>query len=167
MPIPSDSQDHFMLGHITEWFYHDLAGIQYDPALPGFQHVIIKPAFVGNITWVNASYAIPCAEPLSATGHDQQFATLNVTIPVGSTGSIYLPMLGNIATNLVVKESGTTIWQNGAAAGSATGVTFDQVQGTNSQTYLVWTVGSGSYQFAWNVFRLPPGCQATGQAMDR
>jgi len=22
---PSDSQDHFMLGHITEWFYHDLA----------------------------------------------------------------------------------------------------------------------------------------------
>ena len=45
-----------MLGHITEWFYHDLAGIQWDPALPGFQHVIIKPAFVGGMTWVNASY---------------------------------------------------------------------------------------------------------------
>ena len=83
---PSDSQDHFMLGHITEWFYHDLAGIQYDPALPGFQHVIIKPALVGGITWVNASYNSVRGPIGSAWTADQQPATFNVTIPVGSTG---------------------------------------------------------------------------------
>jgi hypothetical protein len=158
---PVDSQDHFMLGHITEWFYHDLAGIQYDPALSGFQHVIVKPAFVGGITWVNASYASVRGMIASAWLLTNNSVTLNVTIPVGSTGSIYLPMQGNISTNLLVKESGTTIWQNGAASGSATGVTFDHVQGAGSQTYLIWTVGSGSYQFVWNVFSTPTGLKAS------
>ncbi len=158
---PSDSQDHFMLGHITEWFYHDLAGIQYDPALPGFQHVIIKPSFVGGITWVNASYASVRGAVTNNWSLTNNTATINVTIPVGATGSIYLPMLGNVTTNLLVRESGTTIWQNGAVAGSATGVTFNQVQGSGSQTYMVWTVGSGSYQFTWNIFSSPTGLKAS------
>ncbi len=157
---PSDSQDHFMLGHITEWFYHDLAGIQYDPALPGFQHVIIKPAFVGGITWVNASYASVRGTIVSDWTLTNNLATLNVTIPVGSTGSIYLSTLGTTVTNLVIKESGTTIWQNGAASGSSPGVAFDHVQGAGSQAYVVWTVGSGGYQFAWNVFSPPAGLTA-------
>ena len=38
------SQNHFMLGQINEWFYHDLAGIQPDPAGPGFKRIIINPA---------------------------------------------------------------------------------------------------------------------------
>jgi hypothetical protein len=157
---PSSSQDHFMLGHITEWFYHDLAGIQFDPAAPGFQHVIIKPAFVGGITWANASYASVRGSIASYWTLTNNLATLNVTIPVGSTGSVYLSTLGTAVTNLLIKESGTTIWQNGAATGSVTGVTFDHVQGTGSQAYVVWTVGSGSYQFAWNFFLSPAGLTA-------
>ena len=31
------SQNHFMLGQIMEWFYHDVAGIGGDPAGPGFK----------------------------------------------------------------------------------------------------------------------------------
>ena len=158
---PADSQDHFMLGHITEWFYHDLAGIQYDPALPGFQHVIVKPSFVGNITWVNASYDSVRGTIISDWLLTNNTATINVTIPVGSGGSIYLPLLGNLTTNLVVQESGTTIWQNGAVSGSSPGVTFSQVQGSRSQTYQVWTIGSGSYQFAWNILAPPAGVHAS------
>jgi hypothetical protein len=158
---PADSQDHFMLGHITEWFYHDLAGIQYDPALPGFQHVIIKPAFVGNITWVNASCDSVRGTIISDWLLTNNTATINVTIPVGSGGSIYLPLLGNLTTNLVVQESGTTIWQNGAVSGSSPGVTFSQVQGSGSQTYQVWTIGSGSYQFAWNILAPPASVHAS------
>ncbi|HZL79078.1 MAG TPA: family 78 glycoside hydrolase catalytic domain [Candidatus Limnocylindrales bacterium] len=157
---PSSSQDHFMLGHITEWFYHDLAGIQPDPAAPGFQHVIVKPAFVGGITWVNASYDSVRGTIVSDWTFTNNQATLNVTIPVGSSGSIYLPLLGAVTTNLLIKESGTTIWQNGTLSGSAMGVAFDHVQGAGSQTYMLWTVGSGSYQFAWNVFSAPTGLKA-------
>jgi hypothetical protein len=165
---PGSSQDHFMLGHITEWFYHDLAGIQLDPSVPGFQHVIIKPAFVGGITWVNASYNSVRGMIASSWTCTNNQATLNVTIPVGATGSVYLPLLGNAAASLLVKESGATIWQNGAAAGSAVGVTFDHTAGSGLQTCLVWTVGSGSYQFAWNFFTAPTGLRAVagnGQVM--
>jgi hypothetical protein len=157
---PSDSQDHFMIGHITEWFYHDLAGIQYDPISPGFQHIIIKPAFVGNITWVNSSYDSVRGTIISDWQLTNNTATINVSIPIGSTGSIYLPLLGNLTTNLMVQESGTNIWQNGAVTGSSPGVTFSQVQGSGSQTYQVWTVGSGSYQFVWNVLAPPGGLTA-------
>jgi len=158
---PSSSQDHFMLGHITEWFYHDLAGIQYDPAQPGFQRVIIKPAFVGGITWVNASYNSVRGMIVSDWSLTNGLATLAVTIPAGSTGSVCLPLLGNLNTNLVVKESGTTIWQHGAVSGSSPGVAFSQLQSTGSQTYLVWTIGSGSYQFVWGIFAAPTGLTAT------
>ena len=154
---PSDSQDHFMLGHITEWFYHDLAGIQYDPVQPGFQHVIIKPAFVGGISWVNASYNSARGLIASAWTLTNNQATLNVSVPVGSTGSIYLPILGNLTTNLVVDESGANLWQKGGVSGASPGVAFSQVAGSGAQTCLVWTVGSGSYQFSWNVFPSPTG----------
>jgi hypothetical protein len=158
---PADSQDHFMLGHITEWFYHDLAGIQLDTNAPGFQNVIVKPAFVGGITWVNAGYNSVRGMIASSWTCTSNQATLNVTVPVGSTGSIYLPLMGNVASNLLVKESGTTIWQNNAATGTAVGVTYDHTQGSGAQTYLVWTVGSGSYQFAWNVLSPPTGLHAS------
>jgi hypothetical protein len=72
-----------------------------------------------------------------------------------------LPLLGGVTTNLLVKESGATIWQNGAPAGGSPGVTFNQVQGAGSQTYMVWSVGSGSYQFAWSVLTAPAGLSAT------
>jgi hypothetical protein len=157
---PNDSQDHFMLGHITEWFYHDLAGIQWDPAQPGFQHVIIKPAFVGGITWVNGSFNSVRGLISSSWTLTNNQAGLNVTIPVGSTGSIYLPILGGLTTNLLVSESGATLWKMGGATGSGTGVTFAQVRGSGPQTCLVWNVGSGSYQFAWNVFPSPTGLAA-------
>jgi hypothetical protein len=148
---PGDSQDHFMLGHITEWFYHDLAGIPPDPAAPGFQHVIIKPAFVGGISWVNATYNSVRGTIASEWTLASNMATLDVTVPVGSTGSVYLPMVGVGGSNVMVTESGTTIWQNGGARDSVAGVQFDQVQGGVWQTNMVWTVGSGSYHFAWNV----------------
>jgi alpha-L-rhamnosidase len=148
---PSDSQDHFMLGHITEWLYHDLAGIQLDPASPGFQHVIIKPAFIGGITWVNASYDSIRGTIVSDWSLTNNLATLDVTLPVGSTGLICLPLLGNVANNLLIKESGTTIWQNGAPQAGSPDVTFDHLQGDGSQTSMRWGVGSGRYKFTWNI----------------
>jgi alpha-L-rhamnosidase len=50
------SQDHFMLGQIQEWFYHDLAGIQNAPDSAGFKKIVIAPQPVGDVTWAKASY---------------------------------------------------------------------------------------------------------------
>lgn len=163
---PNNSQDHFMLGHFTEWLYHDLAGIQPDPATPGFKHVLIKPAFVGNITWVDASYNSVRGNIGTSWTQSNNIATLRICIPVGSTASVYLPILGPVTTNLEVDESGIALWQNGQVVGSVQGVAFDHIEGSESQTRMIWTLGSGNYYFTWNVGGLMPQPSLTAQLVD-
>ncbi|NMC48291.1 MAG: family 78 glycoside hydrolase catalytic domain, partial [Desulfovibrio sp.] len=50
------SQMHSCFTSPDNWLYQGLAGIQADPAAPGFKNVIIKPAIVGDVTWVKAHY---------------------------------------------------------------------------------------------------------------
>ena len=86
------SQDHFMLGQITEWFYQNLAGIQDDPAGPGFRKILVGPQPVGDLTWAEASYDSvrgPIASRWERAGGG---FTLEVTIPADSTGDGLRPV---------------------------------------------------------------------------
>jgi alpha-L-rhamnosidase len=83
------SQNHFMLGQINEWFFHDLAGIQ--PAEPGFKTIVIRPAVVGDLTWVKASYDSVRGRIVSEWKRDGQHVTLHVIIPANTTATIDLP----------------------------------------------------------------------------
>jgi hypothetical protein len=144
-----------MLGEIMEWFFHDLAGIQPDPAGPGFQKIIVKPTFVGNLTSAAATFNSvtgPITNQWTMNGNQ---ITMNVAIPPGATATVYLPTLGTNLSQLSVQESGMTIWTNGTAAASAPGVSYVGTVVTNAQTYLLWAIGSGNYQFSWNVFPAP------------
>ena len=85
------SQDHFMLGHIMEWFYSDLAGIQRDPSAVGFKKIIIKPTPVGNVTWVTASYRSASGTIESSWRIDNDKFFLNIVIPANTTAKVYLP----------------------------------------------------------------------------
>jgi alpha-L-rhamnosidase len=85
------SQDHFMLGQIDEWFFHDVAGIGGDPAGPGFKRIIIRPQPAGDLAWARAAYEsirgrIAC-EWRRAGGK----FTLRVTIPANTTATVYVP----------------------------------------------------------------------------
>ena len=56
---PGSSQNHFMLGHAEEWFYRGLAGIHVDLTSwsnNGDGQISIKPAIVGDLTHVSATY---------------------------------------------------------------------------------------------------------------
>ncbi len=85
------SQNHFMFGQINEWYYHDLAGIGGDPQGPGFEKIIIKPAVVGDLTWVKASYRSIHGEIVSDWTHAGDHVTMHVVIPPGTTATIDLP----------------------------------------------------------------------------
>lgn len=61
-----------------------------------------------------------------------------------------MPTFATAAAALTVSESGTEVFKNGAASGSAPGVKFDHVEGTTPHAFIVFGVGSGTYQFAWN-----------------
>jgi len=88
---PDSSQDHFMLGHIMEWFYSDLAGIQPDPAGPGFKKIIIRPTPVGDITWARASYISVRGTIQSSWQISGNRFSLDLVIPANCTATVQLP----------------------------------------------------------------------------
>jgi alpha-L-rhamnosidase len=59
---PASSQNHLMLGHIESWFYEGLAGIQPDPATPGFSH-FLPPAAVPQRTQLRPSFPHHAVRP--------------------------------------------------------------------------------------------------------
>ncbi len=88
---PRSSQNHFMLGQIIEWFYHDLAGIQGDPAAPGFRKIVIKPEPVGDLRWVKASYDSIRGRIVCEWRKDKRTFTLLLAIPPNTTATVFLP----------------------------------------------------------------------------
>ena len=90
------SQNHFMLGQLNEWIFHDLAGIQPDPENPGFSHIIIKPAIVGDLTWVEATYESVHGPIRCRWDRKGNELNLAVTIPPNTTATIRVPI-----TNLI------------------------------------------------------------------
>ncbi len=81
----TSSQNHFMLGQINEWFFHDLAGIQ--PAEPGFKKIVIKPQPVGDLRWVKARYG----DIRSEWQRDGGRFALQVVVPARATARVYMP----------------------------------------------------------------------------
>lgn len=151
------SQDHFMCGEVMEWFYHGLAGIQPDPSGPGFKKIIINPGINSGLASATATYNSASGLITNQWSANGTLAAMNMTIPPGSTATVYLPMT---STNAAVYESGALIWTNGATAGNSPDVTFAGILTTNGQTSLRWTVGSGAYQFAWRIFPTASGLTA-------
>lgn len=85
------SQNHFMLGQIQEWFYHDLAGIQNAPGSAGFKNIVINPQPVGDVTWAKASYDSIRGKIVSDWKRNGNQFTLNVIIPPNTTAKIFIP----------------------------------------------------------------------------
>jgi hypothetical protein len=86
------SQNHFMLGQIVEWFYHDLAGIAPDPDAPGFKNVIVHPNPVGDLRWAKASYDSVRGKISVAWEKTGKAFSLHVRIPANTTATVFLPV---------------------------------------------------------------------------
>jgi len=91
---PADSQDHLMLGHIEEWFYRGLAGIDFDRSRGPGEEIRIAPVIVGNLTSASASFDSSLGRIVSAWRRESagsERLTLDVTIPSGTTAKVVLP----------------------------------------------------------------------------
>ncbi len=114
----SSSQNHFMLGHIMEWFYHDLAGLAPDPAGPGFEKILFHPQPVGNVKWARASYHSVRGPVTSSWRLEEQRFLLTVKVPPGSTGTVRVPgrepFQAPPAAERMTDESGSRIYRVGS-----------------------------------------------------
>lgn len=95
--LTSVSNNHFMLGHLMEWFYSGLAGIRPVDDAIAFNKIEIRPETVGDVTWAKANYKSPYGNILSSWKKDQRQFKLEVSIPANTTASIYLPVKSNAA----------------------------------------------------------------------
>ena len=85
------SRNHIMFGDISAWFYESLAGIRPDAAAPGFKHIILKPAVVGDLKWVKAHYDSPYGRIGSEWKYERGTFTWKVSVPPNSTATVYVP----------------------------------------------------------------------------
>ena len=90
-PRQGASWNHFMMGHIDEWFFAWLAGIQPDQTSPGFKKFIINPQAVGDLTSVTASTETLYGRVAVNWEIENGIFKLEVAIPVNTEAEIILP----------------------------------------------------------------------------
>ncbi|MFS2188055.1 family 78 glycoside hydrolase catalytic domain [Mucilaginibacter sp. Mucisp84] len=93
--LTSVSNNHFMLGHLMEWFYSGLAGIRPADDAIAFNKIEIRPETVGNVTWTKANYKSPYGNISSSWEKGRGQFKLEVSIPANTTASIFLPVKNN------------------------------------------------------------------------
>ena len=124
------SNIHSCFTSADNWFYQGPAGIIADEAAPGFKKSIIKPAVVGDLTWVKSHHESPYGRIVSSWRRDGDHLTMEVTVPVNTTATVSVP--------------GSQVTEGGKPAAAVEGITWlrDEQEGRS-----VFNVESGSYRF--------------------
>ena len=89
--LPSVSNNHCMLGHLMEWFYSGLAGIQQAESSVAYREVVLKPQVVGDLSQTSATYCSPYGKIVSEWKRDGDFFYYDVEIPANTTALVYFP----------------------------------------------------------------------------
>ncbi len=134
-PTVGKSQNHFMLGHIEEWFYQSLAGIsvQLNRDKYAFE-VTIKPVIAGELSCVDGCCDTPAGRvEVSWQRAGRHRLRLKVVIPVNTDAIIHVPAISAEA----VKETG---------GGSAEWLTPPKLV-RHENGYCLYEAGSGVYIF--------------------
>jgi alpha-L-rhamnosidase len=74
------------------WMSQGVAGIHPDPEAPGFKRFEIRPATVGDLTWARASLNSIRGRIAVDWKMEEGKFKLNVTVPVGATAKVWVPV---------------------------------------------------------------------------
>jgi len=128
-----NSGNHVMLvGDLIIWYYESLAGIRPDPDQPGFQHLLMKPHPVGDLTGVTATHRSAYGLIASEWKREGGSFQWQITVPPNTTATVFVPA----AALAAVTEGGKPVVQS-------RGVKFLREEGGD----VVCSVGSGRYEF--------------------
>jgi alpha-L-rhamnosidase len=85
------SRNHPMFGGGLTWLYTRIAGLQTDPAEPGYRHIVVRPTPVGDLTWASYETETPAGKAAVRWDIKKGKFILKVRVPDGSHASVYLP----------------------------------------------------------------------------
>jgi hypothetical protein len=86
------SNNHFMLGHVMEWFYSGLTGISQEEGSVGFKHIKIRPQPVGDLNFAKGSFHTPYGLVTTSWKRDANTFSIKIHIPVNASATVYLPI---------------------------------------------------------------------------
>jgi len=100
--VSMNSFNHYAYGAIGEWLYNTVAGIDIDPAAPGYKHIIIHPqppvrsATVDEkadegLTWVRGELMTRYGKVSSQWKIEDGKLKVNITIPANTKATLILP----------------------------------------------------------------------------
>jgi alpha-L-rhamnosidase len=130
-----NSFNHYAYGAIGDWMYRVVAGLNDDPARPGYKHIIVRPQPGGGFTFAKATLVTPYGDAASGWKLDGDRLTVTAIVPPNAGATVYLPG----ARLEQVREGDAPI-------ALASGVT----RSTQSGDSVVVEVGSGSYSFSYD-----------------
>ena len=126
------SLNHCQMGHIMEWFYADVLGIQCDPEAVAFKRIVIRPQIAGDLRWAKGADDSIRGRIAVDWQLDGGQLMLKVTIPANTSAAILVPT-----------TDAAKVLESGKPVAAATGVTPVSM----NDGVAKFTVESGSYVF--------------------
>lgn len=98
--IGMNSFNHYAYGAIGEWLYRYVAGIDIDPANPGYKHILLAPHPGGGLTHAEAELESMYGKIKSAWQINKQEMQYEIIIPANTTATVSFPQLTNDSLQL-------------------------------------------------------------------
>jgi alpha-L-rhamnosidase len=129
-----NSFNHYAYGAVGDWMYTVLGGINIDPAVPAYKHIVIQPQPGGGFTHTSASHMSPYG--LVSTDWTLRGLGLRlvVVIPPNTAATIRLP-----------RAQMPTVTEGGRRLATGAGITALHQDGADA----VVETGSGRYEFSY------------------
>jgi len=127
-----NSFNHYAYGAIGTWMYENIAGIQSDPAAPGFKRIFLQPRIGGDLTFARCQYQSPYGTIQSHWWMEADTMIWEVTVPPNTTAKAHIP-----------SENQDQIWEGAVPLEKSPGVKFLDYR----DQAAVCELQSGQYSF--------------------
>jgi alpha-L-rhamnosidase len=121
-----------MFGGGLVWYYRKLAGMNADPEVPGYKHIIFKPQPAGDLTYVKYYNQTSYGEAGIFWKKEGEKLSVQITVPVGCKSTIYVPLMNE-----------KQVMENGKPISKSKEIEFLK----DENGYRLFAIGSGSYSF--------------------
>jgi alpha-L-rhamnosidase len=128
-----NSFNHYSLGSVCEWLYRHVAGIELDPAEPGFKRILLRPWPDARLGFAKASYHSIRGEIASEWRLAGGRLEWSVRVPANTTARVCVP-----------SEPHTQVTEGGMPLAKAPLVRAARREGR----FLACDVPAGEYRFS-------------------
>lgn len=86
-----NSFNHYAYGAVGAWMYQTVAGLNPDPAEPGYRHIVFQPKPGGTLTWAEATLETIFGQAGIRWSLEGGSFAVKVTVPEGSRATLIVP----------------------------------------------------------------------------